>query len=513
MQMRSTSGYSAENRKTGEGDRTSVQTTDGISIRLLTDPGVLPSVAEEWDELVSDSSATIYQTFDWQYLWWKHFAPPTGCTLSVVLFRNGKRLVGIAPFFLQTYKLMHAPIFRQLKLIGSGLQSERTAVISLEREGPGDYLDIIARRGYEETVGQGTADFIKTNRGDWDEIEFQNLPEDGLVTRYVLPLLSDPALKVAAEPSDVCPQISLPATIDDFLSAVNQRTRRSLRRSQKAYLENAGFTLDRSDSCENAGAALDELAALHQRHWNSSGYPGLFSDKRFTSMQKDLVEAFSRTKRLWLDVLRHDGKPIAARLCFTLSGRVYDYLSGVERKSNQTGAAGYSGAGIALMMLAVGRAIDSHHTTFDLLRGDENYKKAFATYSPNNIRAKIQKVKKPNGIRYTAYRLTSAGFSISLRLTCEIAIFRLIAKDAGYLRAPSGYAAHLKRRLTRPDHVTAETPPSSRNHDKAASSIAGSPQQDMKAEAERPGAGTDGPRQRDKSPANTQTGPSIDSND
>lgn len=420
-----------------------------LNIQIIDDLAAVVSISEEWDELVLDSAGTIFQTYDWQYLWWKHFAASAACRPLVVLFIANNQLIGLAPFFVQTYSMTGINTFKQLKLIGSGLQTRKTKVLSLEREGPGDYLDIIARRGYEEIVGKSVAHFLKTRQSHWDEADFQNLPEDGILMRHVMAHLEAPGLDVVVEPSDVCPKIDLPKKLDDYLSRVDQRTRRSLRRSQRTYLESDEFRLEDYDSDKNIRSSMRELISLHQEHWHSSGYPGLFADKRFESMQIDLAEIFGQKKRLWFSILRHEGKPIAARLCFVFNGCVSDYLSGIERRRKDGGTTGHSGAGIALMISAIGRAIDSGYHTLDLLRGDESYKMGLASSAPHNYRVGIRPAVRQNRLRYAGYRLTSARFSFYSRLACEVEIFRIISREAGGMRALPGYAAHLRKRITK----------------------------------------------------------------
>lgn len=415
-------------------------------VHIVTDENALGSLASEWDALVSRSSGTIFQTFDWQYLWWKHFASKPQHHLLVVLFRENGRLIGIAPLFLQSYTIMGFRIFRQLKLLGSGLRSEKSPVLSLERDGPADYLDVIAERGSEQKVATSLSSFLKNNGYLWDEIEFQNLPEDGILLNYVLPRLSAFDLEIFKKETDVCPKVLLPDSLDKYLSSLRIKVRRNLRHSYRAYFENPEYDVGDFGQKGNVDGALQSLSMLHQKRWNAIGYPGLFSDYRFESLQRDLVKALGKKGKVWIKVLRHQGKPIAARLGFKHNGQVCDYLSGFEL-TRRSGSPNYSGAGMALILSVVKESIESKCGVFDLARGDEAYKSDLTSTVTRNYRVSVRP-KRDHGRRYFTYKMSSGRYSLVSRINCESTIFSMIAKERGGLLAVPSYIQNLIGRLS-----------------------------------------------------------------
>ncbi len=422
---------------------TSLQPT----IEIVTELTILRSLEKEWDELVSNSSGTIFQTFDWQYLWWKHFASDSQRHLLVVFIRENGRLIGIAPFFLQTFLMMGFRIFRQLKLMGSGLKSEKTPVLSVEREGPGDYLDVIAERGQEEKVADSVCRFITDNDDLWDEIELQNLPEDGVLLNHVLPRLQASDFEIAKEPTDVCPKVLLPKSLDEYLGSLRIKVRRNLRHSFRAYFENPDYTAEEFGPEGNLDGALQALSLLHQKRWNMSGYPGLFSDKRFETMQRDLVKTLSKKDRVWIKLLRHEGKPVAGRLGFKFNGQVCDYLSGFEM-GQQAGSVSYSGTGMALIVSVIKESIESNWKVFDLARGNEAYKFDLTSTVYQNYRVTLRRKRMNRHHIHMAYRMSSVGYSLLSRAACESEIFKLRKEEKGFIRAVPSYAGHFVGRLS-----------------------------------------------------------------
>ncbi|MFZ1082828.1 MAG: hypothetical protein WAO19_12995, partial [Candidatus Kryptoniota bacterium] len=252
-----------------------------ISIEIVNDVTAIPSLEEEWDKLALNSSATIFQTFDWQYQWWRHFADKPDHHLFIVLFKIEERLVGIAPFFIQSYLFRHYRFFMRLMLLGSGLQKSQSPVLSLEKEGPSDYLDIIVEHGLEKEVANALVNFIKRESYLWNEIDFQNIKEDGIIFNYVLPKLAENNFTITKTVTDICPRFLLPESVEKFISSMRPKVRRNLRYVQRNYLANPEFTLvDISDE-KNVTGAIESLLQLHQKRWNAIGYPGLFSDRCF----------------------------------------------------------------------------------------------------------------------------------------------------------------------------------------------------------------------------------------
>lgn len=423
-----------------------VDTLSSPTVEIVSELTSLFSLEKEWEELVSRSSGTIFQTFDWQRLWWKHFASKSH-HLFVVLVRENGRLIGIAPFFLQTFEMMGFRTFRQLKLIGSGLRSERSPVLSVEREGPGDYLDVIAERGQEEKVAQSVRGFVRDNQYLWDEIELQNLPEDGILLNQVLPGMQGPDFEVAKEPTDVCPKVLLPNSLDEYLASLRIKVRRNLRHSYRAYFEDPEFTVEDFGSGQNMEGALQALSLLHQKRWNMVGYPGLFSDNRFESMQRELVKTLNKSDRIWIKILRHKGKPVAGRLGFKFNGQVCDYLSGFEL-GQQSGSGSYSGTGMALIVSVIKQSIDSHMRVFDLARGDEAYKFDLTSTIYRNYRVKVLSKTLRRRRIHAAYKISSAEYSLFSRIACESDIFKLRAKEKGILLAVPSYTRHVIERLS-----------------------------------------------------------------
>ncbi len=416
-----------------------------LSIEIVGDTVSFAALEKEWEKLLSKSQATIFQTFEWQHTWWKYYGSTSEHQLYIIVFRSGDVVVGIAPFFIQSYSMFHFNIHRKLLLLGSGLGSPRSALLSLERQGPLDYLDIISARGFEEATAEALVTFLESGNHLWDDIELQNIPESSVIYRHVLPLCKGRGLTVLKETEDLCPIIHLTGTTDEFLSSKRRSLRRNLRYVQRGFLENPDYILEDAAKAGNIDGAIQVLSQLHQKRWNATGYPGLFSDPRFGLMIAGVAKALREKGELWLKILRHEGKAIAVNLGFRFNNTMYTYTSGFD---HDTGATGNSGAGSALVFLSIIDSIGSGLSTVDLGRGTESYKLTLTSDANRNWRVTMfrEEVSAESG-RLFLFRTFMLFNRITSRMNCEKTIAGILLREKGAIRGVAGYARYFTKRL------------------------------------------------------------------
>ncbi len=421
---------------------------EALSIEVVNETGTFAHLAKEWDELIDRSSATVFQTFEWQFSWWKHFGSRPEHHLFLVLFRAQQKLVAIAPFLVQTYSFLHFNIYRRLMLLGSGLEYMPSPLLSLVRQGPSDYLDLIVAQGHEESVSKSLVAFLCNRSQFWDDIELQNMRGKGILCTTVVPLLEPQGYSVAMKEEDTCPYITLPTSLEEYYASLRHSVRRNLRYVHRGYLENKEFQIDDIAAHANTEGGMQILEQLHQKRWNAIGYPGLFADPRFGPFMKEAIELLARKGRVWFKIIRQNGKAIAVNLILKLHDRLYTYISGFDRDA--TAGSSNSGAGSALILLAIEDAIKEGLTEVDMGRGTEPYKSQFTSVASKNWRITITPNPSRRGTVSTSlFRVRSLWIQTASRIECELFIFRILAKQKGRVHALQAYASHVWYRMTR----------------------------------------------------------------
>src|SRR6266849_4562731 len=122
-----------------------ITSAPGLPAAVVSDPAELERLRPEWLELMARSSSNdAMLTPTWLLGWWNVYGPQDGRRLMVILFREGDRLVGLAPLLKRRHWYRPGIPFRRVEPLGSG-----------ERANEGiysDYLNVIAEAGSEERV-------------------------------------------------------------------------------------------------------------------------------------------------------------------------------------------------------------------------------------------------------------------------------------------------------------------------------------------------------------------------
>ena len=396
-----------------------------LLVKVVKDVYELASYAVQWNLLVEACPATIYQTFEWQFLWWEHFGKSKNRLLHILFFYDEERLVGIIPLFVEKASLGSVRLCNKLKMLGCGVPDKRFSP-TLE-EGPSDYLDGIVHPDYESEVAKAFVDYFRQHHVLYDEIELRNISQKSYLFRHVVPLLHTLDIRCNIASSDVCPQIRVPASVDKFIESVHPNMRRRLRQVRKAAASAGGQSIEIPDSQDALVQTFHELVHLHQQRWNHLGYPGLFSDRRFENFAEELTREFWERGVLWVKSIRMGGVCIAVRLGFKFKDRIYDYLSGFDDRPMFAKRR----AGLALLLSMVEDAIESGIPIVDLLRGNEEYKFELTSAFNQNQTIVITNRMSMWKLRFLFYKGLHLLESAARRFTREWLIMRIHYREYG----------------------------------------------------------------------------------
>lgn len=381
----------------------------------------------EWNNVVSNSrQATIYQTFEWQYNWWNYFASGKHNSLHILMILSYGRLIGIAPFYIHEYSFGGFIIYRQLRLIGSGLNSEISLSNAIEERGISDYLDIIAFEGYERKVADEIISYLNEFKFFFDEIAFQNVSEESFIFRWFLHKLWVKNFRVRINKTDTCPRLRVPHSMDIYLSYLKAGTRRKCRQIRKQTEENAGIEIINVDTA-NFLNSVQTLKRLHQNRWNERGHLGLFSDKRFEEFVQHIGKIFLDKGWLWFKEVKLDSKIVGSRMAYKFKDRIYDYLSGFD---SEQGTASMR-PGITLIFSMIEDAVLLNYKTVDFLRGAEEYKYEFSSGECCNYSISILSPLSTSVFRTILFYFVNARIKLWFRIKTETAMIKLQVKRHG----------------------------------------------------------------------------------
>jgi CelD/BcsL family acetyltransferase involved in cellulose biosynthesis len=323
-----------------------------VQIQVLTTIEDFEQLESEWNELLQRSTSNrIFSTYEWQITWWQSYQAGE---LMIVTARNETgTLLGIAPWFIETQT--------------HSTYTERV-VRSIGCVDVTDYVDIIVDLEHISAVQQAFAHTLLEQRAYYDRINLCNIPESSPSYTHFAALLQNCGFSVNLELQEVCPIIQLPSTWDDYLESLDKKNRHELRRKlRKAEGEVENLTWDFVQQSDDFDAELRVFIDLMAK--SQPAKAEFLSDPRnvdfFTKM------ALITHKRGWLQmsIMRIEGEPVSAYMNFDYGNTILVYNSGLDPNRYS-----HLSTGIVLLCHNIQHAIETKHTLFDFLRGNEVYK-------------------------------------------------------------------------------------------------------------------------------------------
>lgn len=203
----------------------------------------------------------------------------------------------------------------------------------------------------------------------WDVLWMPEVPDHALATRRFLENLQRRRVRVRS--SQGCTlRVPLAKSWDEYVAQLSRGTRKRL--LQKARrLEELGAQVVRVQHPLDPARGMDAFMELHTRQWRGrQTLPGMVLRGAAVRFQGLLSSALARRGALDLCWLETGGSVQAAVYDIRFGRSVYSYLSAMDhdgmRQLSPT---------IVLTLWRIKAAIEDGYAWYDLLRGDEPYKR------------------------------------------------------------------------------------------------------------------------------------------
>jgi CelD/BcsL family acetyltransferase involved in cellulose biosynthesis len=319
---------------------------------LITDPSELGEVEAQWDQLAVACQSPMMSPAC-VMAWWRHLAPATA-RARTVLVKEGDRLIGIAPFYIDLARRRRR---RDLRLPGIEI-SARLAPLALP--------------GRETDVAQGIMQAVAHSDPRPDLIALEGMPLD---LNWVSDLQTHSPGRLRAWQYQIhgCPVVTLTAaSFDDWLATKNSHFRQNMRRERRKFLA-AGGTVRMSD-ITTVDTDIKTFMRLHAARWEHRGSSSLLAlGAGLPAMLEDMGRTLlsQEAGRFRLQVLEVEGEPISAQLCVAAGGYVVGTVAGWDQRFArlQPGNVG--------MLASVEEGLTRRDQYFDLGVVDQSYKLRF----------------------------------------------------------------------------------------------------------------------------------------
>jgi CelD/BcsL family acetyltransferase involved in cellulose biosynthesis len=319
-----------------------------LATELITSADDLTALRPAWDALWRRSpEATPFQSPQWLLPWLTHFG--AGGELATVVTRDGDALTSIAPLYV--------------------LREDDESLGLLLGTGISDYLDVL---------GDGAAALDALGTIDCQLWDLQQLrPSSTLLTATLPEGLSD-----NLEDQEACPVLRIDGAGAELETVLSPHARKKLRYYRRS-LARLGEVCVEEATEDNLDALLENLYVLHAARWKRRNLPGVLGDPAIQQFHREVARGFLHAGALRMYATRVAGRIVAVFYGFAHAGTVYYYLSGYEPELEKLSI------GTLIVAHALERAAVDGATTFDFLRGAEEYKYAWGASDRMNRRRQI----------------------------------------------------------------------------------------------------------------------------
>jgi CelD/BcsL family acetyltransferase involved in cellulose biosynthesis len=316
-----------------------------MPIEFIRDVPSWDRLTAEWNTLLARSTAE-YPFLRCEFLraWWDHLGGgewPSG-ELQIAVWKENGAILGIAPLFCS--RRDGDP---RLLLIGSAEISDYLDVMAVPDQLPkfcANLLDALAALPAQEF---GTLDLF-------------NLQADSPTIPIFERETARRGWALERAPLQVCPVIDLPPSWEEYLSALDKKSRHEIRRK----LRRAEGGEEKLELKIHGASGMGEFFRLMA----CDEHKASFLTPAMRAQFQAIAGAAEQAGMLELAFLEIGGEKAAAYMTFAFRNRIWVYNSGMDPH--------YAAAspGWVLLAMLIRRAIESGCRAFDFMRGDEPYK-------------------------------------------------------------------------------------------------------------------------------------------
>ncbi len=335
---------------------------------IVTHEGV-PDGADaraRWHAVVdADPLGTLFHTPEYLEVWCDVLG--TRSTLRVHEVTVGGETVGIVPVALQREGSPTGPL-EVVRFMGGTDVTDYPGPVSLPEHREtvvASYLDRLVEDGdWDEFVASG----LVVGSG-WDELWVQHAAERGMEG-------------LGAAPDDVCPRIDLTGGFGAYLDRLPGKLRHEMRRKARKLARDAGDLELTEIGPDGFDEALTRFFAFNTETTDDKGR--FFANQDMQTWFRALAERLGPSGGFRLHELQVGGMPGAACISLVHGGEWGLYNSAFDEQLSMLGP------GMVIIGELIEVAADEGCTSFDLLRGDEEYKYRFGAEDRELLTAAFQ---------------------------------------------------------------------------------------------------------------------------
>jgi CelD/BcsL family acetyltransferase involved in cellulose biosynthesis len=320
-------------------------------IELVTEIGEVTALAPEWRGL-AERRGNGFLTPEWFLAWLRHCGQ--GWEPHVAVARSaGGRVRGLLPL----------------------VSSQTNARRELRVCPIGDRFHPVAGPGDEEAFAAAAAPSIAPPGRSLRSLLLENVDARAGWWRALAKAFPAPLATLERDEATL-PYVDLAGiSWDDYLASRSRQFRSQLGRKMRSLRKEHDVRFRRTQSSDEVAADLATLFRLHDARWAERSERSALADPAIRAFHFEFARAALERGWLRLTVLEVDEVPVAALYGWLIGGRWSYYQAGFEPAWSR------HSPGFLLLAETIREAIEEGASEYDMLRGDEAFKRRFATSS------------------------------------------------------------------------------------------------------------------------------------
>jgi len=328
--------------------------SEATKVQVVTSLDEFDALHDPWNTLLDKGSGSIFQKFEWQRSWWRHFGETNRNTyLHIIVVEISGTTAAIAPLQIEKMRAPGLPSLRVLSFLGGKLT---------------DYLDFIVHPRFEKEAIESIAGHIGEARSLFDVISLTEIPEHSPTSRILFDILQASGLQGTRFINEYCPRVALGPTWEATLGSMDSSRARRISRRIRLISRDHETHFEVLTPSEDITGAMREFIRMHQGRWKKMGELGVFDDERVVKFHLEVAEQLQEW--VFLAFLCIDGVRVAADYCFLFRGTLSYYLNGIDCPEDLMKLS----PGLVVHSSCMQEAIRRGAHSFDFLRGIEQYK-------------------------------------------------------------------------------------------------------------------------------------------
>jgi len=335
------------------------QLIEPMHVELLTSEDTFDRLQSIWQALEkADPDCQPFNTWSWLSLWWQHYRKD-GDSLAILIVRQGRKVVAIAPFYVGYVPELRYMRISLLRFIGTGGDTSP------------DYMNIIALPQWRVAAEQAIIGHLPQVPG-WHKLLLRDVSKGSTLALCIQTFIESQAGFAWPIKQNLILRARLPESWDAYKAQLSRKRRKQINHRRNRLDAAGDWALSICSSEIELQEAVEALKKLHRQRWNSKGKAGRFASQNYIQFHSAVIKRFFADHCLWLATLRLDNEIIGVQYIFLWRGELLFYQSGYSPEHDCLSP------GHVLFTYTIQRAIEQGLTGIDMLKGDYVYKSAYA---------------------------------------------------------------------------------------------------------------------------------------